>query len=79
MDRVRFSYGKTFMTFCVYLPRSMKLAWDCRLPGRCRVTALLPGPEYPVAHGSGAGGQGKKWPMPEKSFRENLRDGEKAW
>jgi len=32
----------------------------------------LPGPEYPVAHGSGAGGQGKKWPKPEKSFREKI-------
>jgi len=32
--------------------------------------ALLPGPEYPAAHGSGAGDQGKVCPKPAKSFRE---------
>ena len=32
------------MIFCVYLPRSMKLACGWRLPGRCREVALLPGP-----------------------------------
>ena len=32
----------------------------------------MSGPEYPVAHGPGAGDQGKMCPKPEKSFRENM-------
>jgi len=56
----------------------MELACGWRLPGRCRGVALLPGPEYPVAHGSGGGRTGRLFfmalePVLKLSIRRGVR------